>query len=315
MQSKLSLRLAATITALWALGYPLGALGIQAMSPILLLAWRFGVSAVVVLLFVRVRRITLPRGRQLAHVIVVGLLVQVGQFGALYIALSHGVPAVVCALAVALNPVATLALTSAISRTAPPRRLMGAVLLGVAAIVAAFTGRLIALGHIDAGVLLTMVGLAALAVGGIYQQRYVVGVDPSASNAIQLNVAATVTVPLALLTPHSVADVRLAFVVVPLMAVLSSALCTTLYQHAVAVAGAMRASMLFSVIPSVTGVLAWVILGQRPDVGIGIGLVLGAIGCVLGLRQGRAPLPTDAARSTLDPARKASEWALEYTYH
>jgi hypothetical protein len=43
-------------------------------------------------------------------------------------------------------------------------------------------------------------------------------------------------------------------------------------------------SMLFCVIPAVAGLLSWVMLGQRLDIGIGAGLVLGAVACWLNAR-------------------------------
>ena len=40
-------------------------------------------------------------------------------------------------------------------------------------------------------------------------------------------------------------------------------------------------SMLFCVIPAVAGILSWLMLGQRVDIGTGVGLLLGALACWL----------------------------------
>ena len=42
--------------------------------------------------------------------------------------------------------------------------------------------------------------------------------------------------------------------------------------------------MLFAVIPAVAGLLSWLMLGQRPDIGIAVGLVVGAAACWLNAR-------------------------------
>ncbi|MDT5335557.1 MAG: hypothetical protein QOD90_1062, partial [Mycobacterium sp.] len=51
--------------------------------------------------------------------------------------------------------------------------------------------------------------------------------------------------------------------------------------------GAAAVSMLFCVIPAVAGVLSWLMLGQRVDVGVGVGLVLGALACWINSRAAK----------------------------
>ena len=61
----------------------------------------------------------------------------------------------------------------------------------------------------------------------------------------------------------------------------------TLYVRAINEYGAAAVAMLFAVIPAVAGLLAWVMLGQRPDIGIAAGLVVGAGACWLNARGQR----------------------------
>ena len=60
--------------------------------------------------------------------------------------------------------------------------------------------------------------------------------------------------------------------------------------------GAATVSMLFCVIPAVAGLLAWMMLGQRPDVGIAVGLALGAMACWLNARPSSQQRQHDPAR-------------------
>jgi drug/metabolite transporter (DMT)-like permease len=69
--------------------------------------------------------------------------------------------------------------------------------------------------------------------------------------------------------------------------------------------------MLFAVIPAVAGVLSWLLLGQRPDIGIAIGLVVGAAACWLnarGSRQQRQDNPAGDSRGQhrVDPVHDSS---------
>ena len=69
----------------------------------------------------------------------------------------------------------------------------------------------------------------------------------------------------------------------------------TLYVRGVNNYGAAAVAMLFAVIPAVAGLLSWLMLGQRPDIGVAIGLVVGG-GRVLAQRHGVTP--TASGRSS-----------------
>jgi drug/metabolite transporter (DMT)-like permease len=67
--------------------------------------------------------------------------------------------------------------------------------------------------------------------------------------------------------------------------------------------------MLFAAIPATAAVLSWLMLGQRPDIGVGIGLLAGGLACWLNSRRsGRRraakedPGPVPAASRRLEEA-------------
>ena len=93
----------------------------------------------------------------------------------------------------------------------------------------------------------------------------------------------------ALTTHFAIHDpVKAAFAVTGVV-LLNATLGVSLYVRAINLHGAAAVSMLFCVIPAVAGVLSWLMLGQRVDVGTGVGLVLGALACWLNtLGQARA---------------------------
>ncbi|KUI26941.1 DMT family transporter [Mycobacterium sp. GA-2829] len=281
------LRTATAVTVTFALGYPIGNLAVHAMTPMAVLAFRFGFAALILGVWAAVARTGFPTGRKLGHVAVTALLMQATQFCALYYAIQQGAPAVLCAVVIAINPVATALLAAAFLRDRlHPGRIV-ALVLGVAAVLAACASRLMAEHGVDPVVLLLLVALLGLAGGGVYQQRFCADVDFRASSAVQNGVAFLPALALTMVTPFEVQDATRAAVAVAAVVLLNAVLGLSLYVRAINLHGASAVAMLFCVIPAVAGVMSWFMLGERIDVGIGVGLVLGATACWLNARSSR----------------------------
>jgi drug/metabolite transporter (DMT)-like permease len=213
---------------------------------------------------------------------------QAVQFCALYVAIQHGAPAVLCAVIVAMNPVATALLAATFLRDRlTPRRIL-ALLLGVAAVLSACASRLIAEKGVDPAVLLLLVALFGIAAGGVYQQRFCADVDFRASTTIQNAVAFVPAVIFALTTHFAIHDPVRAAIAVTGVVLLNAVLGVSIYVRAINLHGAAAVSMLFCVIPAVAGVLSWLMLGQPVDIGTGVGLLLGALACWLNSSASRA---------------------------
>ncbi len=277
--TRMPLRMASTVTFFYALGYPIGNMAVNAMTPMAVLAFRFGLAAALLGTWATVAGVRWPTGRTLGHVAVTGLLMQAVQFCALYLAIQHGAPAVLCAVVVAMNPVATALLAATFLRDPLTRRRIIALVLGVLAVLAACASRLVAERGVDPAVLLLLVALVGLAAGGVYQQRFCADVDFRASTAVQNAVALVPALALTFATPFVVHDVPKAVFAVAGVVLLNATVGVSLYVRAINLHGAAAVSMLFCVIPAVAGLLSWLMLGQRVDVGVGVGLVLGALAC------------------------------------
>lgn len=297
------LRTASTVTFFYALGYPIGNLAVNAMSPMAVLVFRFGLAALILGSWAKIARVAWPTGRKLGHVAVTGLLMQAVQFCALYVAIEHGAPAVLCAVIVAMNPVATALLAATFLRDRlTPRRIL-ALLLGVAAVLSACASRLISEKGVDPAVLLLLVALFGIAAGGVYQQRFCADVDFRASTTIQNAVAFVPAGIFALTTHFAIHDpVKAAFALAGVV-LLNATLGVSLYVRAINLHGAAAVSMLFCVIPAVAGVLSWLMLGQRVDIGTGVGLVLGALACWLNSSAARANARRSGEQGQDDPGR------------
>jgi drug/metabolite transporter (DMT)-like permease len=292
--TRMPVRTASAVTFFYALGYPIGNIAVSAMSPMAVLTFRFALASVILGTWARVAHVAFPTGRKLGHVAVSGLLMQAVQFCALYSAVELGAPAVLCAVVVAMNPVATALLAATFLRDRLNARRVVALALGVAAVLAACASRLLAEKGFDPAVLLLVVALIGLAAGGVYQQRFCADVDFRASTAVQNGVALIPAVILALTTHFVVHDTVQAVFAVAAVVLLNATLGVSLYVRAINLHGAAAVSMLFCVVPAIAGVLSWFMLGQGIDVGTGIGLALGALACWLnasGSRQQRQDDP------------------------
>ena len=296
---------ASALTFFYALGYPVGALAVSVMSPMAVLVFRFTLAAAIIGVWAWASGVTWPTGRTLAHVLVSGLLAQGVLFTCLYLALMHGAPAVLGAVIISMNPVVTALLLATFLGERLTWTRIGALALGVVAVLAACAGRLMAVGGLDPAVLLILVSLLSVAAGGVYQQRFCTGVDFRATAALQNAACILPVVALAAVMPLTVTDPWKAAGAIAAVVLLNAVLSMTLYVRGVNNYGAAAVAMLFTVIPAVAGLMSWVMLGQRPDIGIAIGLVVGAAACWLNARGSRRQSQRDAS-PTADIIRESS---------
>ncbi len=287
---------ASSVTLLYAIGYPIGALAVASMTPMAALVLRFGLAALVLAAWTALARAPWPRGARFGHVVVAGLLIQGVQFCCLYEALQLGAPAVLCAVAIAMNPVTTAILAAIFLREPLGVQRSAALVLGVVAVLAACARRLMSTHGADPVLLLLVVGLLGLSAGGVYQQRFCAGVDYRAMSAVQNVVGLVPAAALAAVTPFALHDPGKAAVAITAMVLMNATLAVSLYVRAINTHGAAAVAMLFAVIPAVAAVLSWVMLGQRPDAGVAVGLLAGGLACWLNSRasdRSRAPKASD----------------------
>jgi drug/metabolite transporter (DMT)-like permease len=297
-QTRMPVRTATVVTFFYALGYPIGNLAVASMTPMAVLVFRFGLAAAILGIWTQIAGVRWPTGRKLGHVMVTGLLTQAVQFCCLYLALQRGAPAVLGAVVIAMNPVVTAILGALFLRERLGRWRVVALVLGVAAVLSACASRLIKTGGADPVLILLLVALLGLAAGGVYQQRFCADVDFRATSAVQNAVALVPAAVLAALTPFAVHHAADAVMSIAAVVLLNATLAVSLYVRAINLYGAGAVSMLFCVIPAVAGLLSWVMLGQRPDIGVAVGLVLGATACWLNARRAGAERPRKLNRAS-----------------
>ncbi|HWO58610.1 MAG TPA: DMT family transporter [Umezawaea sp.] len=286
---------------LWSSAFIAAVIGTDVVPPLLLTFSRFAFAGVILAVIARVSGSRWPRGKQLAHVAVVGLLMQGVQFGGFYSAIGLGLPGGVVALVQGLNPVVIALLAAGVLRERMTRYQWLGFGIGGAGVLLAVSDRL---GSSLGAILLCVVGLLGLSLGTVYQKAFTPDVDVRSSTAVHFLVATPFmgVATLVLETPHvtnwSVFGGVLAWIV--LVNSVGTFLLLNLMLHREA---ASKVGALFFLTPAVTALLAWLVLGQTLSAVTLVGLGLGGVGVLLATVV-RPPAP--AATAGTGQARPAT---------
>lgn len=284
---------AAGFVLVWSSGYIAGPYGVEAMSPLMLVAVRFVIAALVAWALARVLRGPLRIIR--ADVLRIGLsgfVLNGVQFAAMYLAFDAGLGATLGSLMHSLSPVLTALLAAVfLGERLSPLQVLGFV-IGVAG-VALVLGPDVEEAGGTIGLLCGVVSVLGLSVGTL-GQRWIGHVpDPLWSGAIQFGVAAPPLLLLAFVVEGTgvVRDPAAAGIAIGYLAVVNSILGLGLLGILVRARGAGAAASIFFLMPPVTAVLAWLILGETLNARQIAGLVIAVAGVAAATRS--APNPTD----------------------
>jgi drug/metabolite transporter (DMT)-like permease len=268
---------------MWSSAFIAGVIGVGSAPPLLLTFARFALAGLLLGGFALAVRAPWPRGRQLGHVVVSGILVQAVQFAAFYSAIGLHVPAAVVALVQGLNPV-LIALVAGrlLGERVTPRQWLGFG-LGAVGVALAVADRL---SFSLVGVALCVVGLLALSAGTIYQKRYAGDMDVRTGTATQFLVSAPLVglASLVLETPR-VTDWSAFSGAIGWLVLVNSIGAFLLLNTMLKNAPASRVSTMFFLTPSVTAVMAWLLIGQSLHPLAIAGLVVGGAGVLLANRR------------------------------
>jgi drug/metabolite transporter (DMT)-like permease len=281
--------------ALWSSGYVVGALAIQVADPLPLLASRFALAAAVgVPLALRTGR---WRGAPLGRLAVVGLLLQVVQFGGIYGGFALGVPAALSALVMlGLSPLVTTGLAVASGQERADARLWAGLAIGVVGVAISLAPEL-GSARVGVGTAVTLLGMLGLAGGTVLQKRWVGAADPRVSVAVQSVTGAAITLPAAAIVGGqfevgvqlvlSIAWLSCGMGIVTLLAFVN-----VLRHHA-----ASTLAALLLVVPAVTAIASAAVLGETLHPASVGGMLVAIVGVGAVLRREAAPVgrPSQAA--------------------
>jgi drug/metabolite transporter (DMT)-like permease len=283
----------------WSSGYIAGPYGVEAMSPLMLVAVRFVLAALIAWILARALRGPLRVTRADAvRIALSGFVVNGVQFGAIYLAFDAGLGATLASLMHSLSPVLTALLAAVLLGERLSRLQVVGFVIGVAGVVLVL-GPDVAEAGGTFGLVCGVVSVLGLSVGTLGQRWIGHAPDPLWSGTIQFGVAAPPLLVLALVVEGTdvVRDPAAAGLALVYLAVVNSILGLGLLGILVRARGAGAAASVFFLMPPVTAVLAWLLLGETLNAREMAGLVITVVGVAAATRG--APSSTDVGPERL----------------
>jgi drug/metabolite transporter (DMT)-like permease len=272
---------------LWSAGFAVAKLGLQHAAPLTLLALRYVLVLALLIPVALVLRPPMPRSlRAVADIAIVGFLIQVVYFGLCYVAFKSGVSAGGVAIIVCLQPIlVALAAPRLLGEVVGRRGWLGLALgLAGAALVIGARSEVGVSGMF--GLLCTFAALLGMTGGTLWEKRFGVTHHPVTANLIQYAVGAVCTVPLALLTEDTTITWNGEFVAVLVYLVVGNSLVSMSLLLAMIRAGEVsRVSALFYLVPPLSALIAWPLLGEAMPPLAWAGMALAAFGVALASRR------------------------------
>jgi drug/metabolite transporter (DMT)-like permease len=276
---------------LWSGGYAAAKAGLGYASPFAFLSLRYAIAVVVLVLLAVVLRPPLPsRRRDLAHVAVVGFLIQVGYFGGSYLAFSHGISAGGLALIVSMQPIVVGLLAPGVAgERIGAMRWLG-LTLGLVGATIVIVARSTVETESLVAILFACEALAAMTTATLYEKRLGIGMHPVTSNLVQYLVGLVVIAPIALFVEHGHVDwtptlgVSLGYLVIG-----NSLIAITLLLAMVRHGEASRVSALFFLVPPTAALIAALVIGEPMPRLAWVGMLVAAAGVFAATRPTQRP--------------------------
>ncbi len=296
-------RLVAFVPALFVLLWSTGFVGARYAMPhaeaFTFLAVRFALALALLVPFVLLRRDRWPRRREAMHAMLAGALIHGAYLGGVFFAIEHGLPAGIAGLIAGLQPLLTALIASAmLGERLGGRQWLGLALglVGVALVIQPNVGNAAAAPGFAPGVLLAAgLGLIAIALGTVWQKRFVGGVDLLVGTALQYGGALVpAALGAALVGTYRIEwTTELVFALAWLTLVLSIG-AVILLLFLIREGAVSRVSSLFYLVPGVTAVMAYFLFGEvlLPVQLAGLAVACLGVGAATWQGRGVSPRPT-----------------------
>lgn len=270
---------------LWSTGYIAAGFALAGTGSFTLAVLRFGGSALIIGLWLLLRRAAAPQRQDLLHAAVAGLLVQAGFFGFTYAGMRAGVSPAAAGLIAGLMPLTTALGAAVLLKERLGRFAMPGFLLGLTGVLLVIFPKLghegSALGYLFAGC-----ALLSLSGGTLYQKRHASHLDPRLALLVQLLVSLCALLPFAVSLEDLAMQPSAPVIGGVLWAILvNSCAGLLLYLWLIRNGAAGRVAGLFFLVPPVTAVLAALVLGADFGLRETAGFALAAAGVWLGQRS------------------------------
>jgi drug/metabolite transporter (DMT)-like permease len=272
---------------LWSTGFVSAKYGLPYAEPLTFLLWRFVLVVALMLPLALAMRAAWPDSPgQAAHVAVAGILMQGGYLGGVFCSIHLGMSAGVSALMVGLQPILTAFASAPLFGERLRARQWLGLLLGFGGVTLVVLGHSTLSGITPATLALSMLALASITAGTLYQKRYCGAVDLRTGSVIQFSAAGLVMLPLAI--AFETMQVRwtgeFMLTLAWLVLVLSIGAISLLYIL-IRKGAATRVASLFYLTPPTTALMAYAMFGETLDATAMAGMACAVLGVALVVYQ------------------------------
>lgn len=274
---------------LWSAGFAIAKLGLDHAEPLTLLALRYSCVLALLIPLALILHPPMPKtGRAWADIAITGFLIQVVYFGLCYVAFKSGVSAGGVAIIVCLQPILVALAAPAFVGEKTSRRGWIGLALGLAGAALVILGRSAIAAENLFGIACTVLALLGITAGTLWEKRFGVTHHPVTSNLIQYAVGAGFTLPAAWATETMAVSWNIEFAAVLAYLVIGNSLLAMTLLLAMIRAGAVaRVSALFYLVPALSALFAWPLLGEAMPPLAWAGLALAGLGVAM-VSRGKA---------------------------
>lgn len=271
---------------LWSAGFAVAKIAVTHAAPLTVLALRYGLVLVLLIPVALVMRPRFPDARGALDVAIVGFLIQVVYFGLCYVAFKSGVSAGAVAIVVCLQPIlVALVAPRLVGERISPKGWLG-LGLGLLGAGLAIAGRSAIAAENAFGVGLTFLALLGITAGTLWEKRFGVSHHPVAANLIQYAVGAAFCIPAALLSEDTTISWSPEFLwAMAYLVVGNSLLAMSLLLAMIRAGEVARVSSLFYLVPALSALCAWPMLGEEMPPLAWAGMALAGLGVALVSRK------------------------------
>ena len=273
----------ALFVVLWSSGFTFAKLGLDEAGPFALLSLRYVLVISVLLPLVAFVRPSWPTSRAgWLHVAIVGLLIQVANFGGIYVAITHGVSAGTAGLMSVLQPIFVALLAPKLTGERVDARVWLGLALGLVGAALVIFARSAFAAPPLFGLAAATVAVVAMTSATLYERRFGESLHPVSANIIQCGVALAVVVPLAfVLEGFTVAWTPKLAGALAYLVLGNSLVAVTLLLAMVRRGEASATASLFFLVPPMSALVAWLLAHEvLPPLGW-VGMFFAAVGVAL----------------------------------
>ncbi len=272
---------------LWSTGFIVARYGMPYTDPMTFLSMRFAGVLLILIPAVLIFKSVWPTPKQMSHIVMAGLLMQLVYLSGIWVAIKHGMPAGLASLIIGLQPVLTAIFAAGISEKVSSRQWLGLV-LGLLGVGIVLSDKISVAGVTPFTLGFTLMSLLAFTAGTLYQKKFCPVFDLRAGTLIQYGACGVASVVLMLLFEPMQVQWSMPMVGALLWSIGPISLgAMTLWFILLRNGAATKVSGLLYLTPPTTAIMAWVLFDELLTPTIMMGTAVTVAGVYLVTRSRR----------------------------